>query len=279
MMKSVEDIISAAHQHGFGHLAAEVAQNARRTLLLRPSKSAPLAAGMSKFGGCPDLPDGISWPESGPENEALGTSYPQFQYEPGPMRFVAQINLAELPFVPDGIKLPSNGLIYFFAAVQKIDFPNTGCFGKDWSVFSSNCYGKLVRVTPPFPSLNFIDASRFADLGVDDNIGIMLPEHRMEFHEDWIPDYEIFYGRGLGASPYTAYFSGRPQHRLGGYANYVQSPIAPSDAADFSMLAQFDTDHSIGLIWAFGGRAFFMGNPMEMRSGNFHKIILFTQCS
>ncbi|MDB6134736.1 MAG: hypothetical protein JWM59_2979 [Verrucomicrobiales bacterium] len=275
-MKSVEDIINAAHQHGFGHLAAEVAQSARRTLLLRPSKDVAPAVGTSKFGGCPDLPDGIVWPESGPENEELGTSYPQYQYEPGPMRFIAQINLSELPFVPDGLKLPSSGLIYFFAAVQKIDFPLTGCFGEDWHVFSSSDHEKLVRASPPIPSLKFIEASRFADLGVDENTGIVLPEHRMEFHEDWIPDHKILYGCGLGAGPYTAYFRGCPQHRLGGYPNHIQSPV---DAADFSMLAQFDTDHSIGLIWAFGGRAFFMGNSMEIELGNFHKIILITQCS
>lgn len=57
-----------------------------------------IAVGASKFGGLPDLPDGLSWPSN--ENGALS--------------FVAQINFAEASKFDIDSLLPKSGMLYLF---------------------------------------------------------------------------------------------------------------------------------------------------------------------
>jgi len=57
-----------------------------------------IAVGVSKFGGSPDLPDGLSWPSN--ENGALS--------------FVAQINFAEASKFDIDSLLPKSGMLYLF---------------------------------------------------------------------------------------------------------------------------------------------------------------------
>ncbi|WP_107785368.1 YwqG family protein [Campylobacter concisus] len=57
-----------------------------------------IAVGASKFGGSPDLPDGLSWPSN--ENGALS--------------FVAQINFAEASKFDIDSLLPKSGMLYLF---------------------------------------------------------------------------------------------------------------------------------------------------------------------
>lgn len=66
-----------------------------------PPSAAPAAAG-SYFGGTPRLPPGMAWPT------ATGGRM---------LHFLAQIDLAELPALPDGVPLPATGTLFFFATV------------------------------------------------------------------------------------------------------------------------------------------------------------------
>jgi hypothetical protein len=54
--------------------------------------------GASRFGGQPDLPGGVAWPAC----------------DAGPIPFVAQVNLSELPSSPGRELLPERGILYFF---------------------------------------------------------------------------------------------------------------------------------------------------------------------
>ncbi|MCA9614302.1 MAG: DUF1963 domain-containing protein, partial [Myxococcales bacterium] len=67
---------------------------ARPCVALRNANARLAAAGRTRLGGQPDLPEGLAWPES-PE---------------GPMTFLAQIDLAAVA-APD---LPREGLLSFF---------------------------------------------------------------------------------------------------------------------------------------------------------------------
>lgn len=61
-----------------------------------------LPVGVSRYGGCPDLPTGVTWPTDGK----------------APLMFVAQFALAEVgPFDVDG-RLPRDGLLSFFVDEQ-----------------------------------------------------------------------------------------------------------------------------------------------------------------
>jgi hypothetical protein len=71
--------------------------------IARPSveivtESAPIDVGRSKLGGSPDVPPGFAWPHHGL----------------GPYRFLAQVNLADVPRGPHG--LAADGMLSFFYA-------------------------------------------------------------------------------------------------------------------------------------------------------------------
>lgn len=64
------------------------------------------AIGASRFGGSPDVPVGFDWPTwRNPELEAEQM-----------LAFVAQLNMADLPDVPERSLLPEQGLLSFFYA-------------------------------------------------------------------------------------------------------------------------------------------------------------------
>lgn len=71
---------------------------------------------VSRFGGMPDLPDGMAWPT----------------WKGIPQSFVAQINLAELPDFLDRSLLPAGGVLYFFYDSSReadgYDPEEAGCF-------------------------------------------------------------------------------------------------------------------------------------------------------
>lgn len=80
----------------------------------------PLAldANMSRVGGVPDLPIGMPWP-AGPNN---GT----------PLRYIARIDLAEVPNCDQRTLLPKDGVLHFFAAGEWEWAPAQGG-PSDWS--------------------------------------------------------------------------------------------------------------------------------------------------
>ncbi|MDN3203976.1 YwqG family protein [Algoriphagus sediminis] len=59
--------------------------------------------GVSRFGGTPDLPEGLNWPT----------------FEDNPMVFLAQINLSEIEKLDLDKELPNSGMIYFFVHFNK----------------------------------------------------------------------------------------------------------------------------------------------------------------
>lgn len=67
------------------------------SLMLTPCGTTPAPLGASRAGGRPDLPPGLTWPQT-----RHGT----------PLAFAAQINLAALP--PHPLDLPASGHLYFF---------------------------------------------------------------------------------------------------------------------------------------------------------------------
>jgi len=73
---------------------------ARPTIALIPrrSKDEQLGIGEGKFGGCPDLPEGMDWPT----------------WKKQPLCFLAQLNLAEIRSTVTARELPEHGLLSFF---------------------------------------------------------------------------------------------------------------------------------------------------------------------
>jgi hypothetical protein len=75
-----------------------------------------LPLGASRLNGRPDVPAGFAWPRwPGPTNPADGPP------GPGALSFLAQINLAELPRLPNRL-LPPDGWLLFFADLHRSAF-------------------------------------------------------------------------------------------------------------------------------------------------------------
>ena len=78
----------------------ELCKLVRQSYLLRrdPKDTTSEDPFVSRFGGRPDLPIELPWP----------------QWKTKPLSFVAQINLAELPEIPNRDLLPKKGMLYYF---------------------------------------------------------------------------------------------------------------------------------------------------------------------
>lgn len=78
---------------------------------IKARKSERILFCASKWWGDPDMPENMEYPAVQVEEEGETYEYP--------LTFVCQINCEELiPFDPDG-KLPHEGMLYFFAAMDK----------------------------------------------------------------------------------------------------------------------------------------------------------------
>ena len=67
---------------------------------LRSSTKSVSETGISRLGGVPDLPKGMSWPTAFSDQK--------------PLLFLGQINLAEIHPFDANHELPSDGMLYFF---------------------------------------------------------------------------------------------------------------------------------------------------------------------
>ncbi|KAB7707181.1 DUF1963 domain-containing protein [Bacillus aerolatus] len=86
-------------KHGLGHAKQEIMDSVYECVTITPEAAAFLPAGTSKFGGAPDLPESLAYPE----------------YKNIPLNFIGQVNLAELAALAfDGNPLPQEGILYFF---------------------------------------------------------------------------------------------------------------------------------------------------------------------
>lgn len=94
------DLEGLIREHGLEAHRDAIVAAARPAIYLRLGEAGQGAAGQSRIGGIPDLPDSLPWPT----DPLLGR----------PLAFLLQINLAEPPAFPDN-PLPAGGMLYLFA--------------------------------------------------------------------------------------------------------------------------------------------------------------------
>ena len=77
---------------------------------IKTEPSEDVLYGESKWWGFPDLPDGLDWPTVQADDDG--------ELFDDPLTFICQIKCSELaPFDPEG-RLPHEGMLYFFAALD-----------------------------------------------------------------------------------------------------------------------------------------------------------------
>lgn len=239
----------------------------RPTLLLLPASE----PAFSKLGGDPELPAGASWPRG----------------DYGPLVFVAQIELGDVPGTTAIDWLPREGRVYVF--------------------YDPEAHGtaKVVRLIystePPGPPARLSDGKR------------AYGERRVAFFErtsapnlEWLDvqndgdlDFEALEGRvaPLASAPPND----EPQHRVGGYPNEIQDECMrlsceylarglperdyseeTPDAIDrasrqWRMLLQVDSDPDLKMNFGDGGRLYIFVREQHARRADFSKAIALWQ--
>ena len=269
----------------------------RRSVRIRPLAS-PVNDQGSRFGGLPYAPRGFEWPISSPRDERHDLpAYEKTQYIPGPLRFLCQVNLAELPFTPDALNLPEDGILLFFAAIQKVDYPETDCTGEDWSVlYVSSDDGALA--SPPPLSSAFVHSLDNDTATPTRNGSIVLPCRAMAMSEFWQIDQDLLIGhpelqlqngavsaRLEQVSKKLGQLWEMPLHLFGGYAENRQSPVLSTAASwrersletsRFEQLLQIDSDDALEMEWYGHGRGYFIAN-LKDEHPYFEETVLVTQ--
>lgn len=207
----------------------------------------------SKLGGCPYL-------------ENIG------QYPIGengkPMMFLAQINLAEMPPLPD---FPQEGLIQFYVE-------NDDCYGLDGvsvtkyipkyktdetALVSENPYSSDYEENLPFSDdckISFVQEEVF--------IGTECPEFQDKFGDVSEEERDALYD-----------LCDASDSRVGGYPYFVQSaPAYYEDSSEYVLLLQLDVDDTSGLMFGDSGNCNFIISREDLLARDFSGVEYDWQC-
>lgn len=269
---------------------APLAKNAIQ-ITLDEQEDDDLPIGVSKFGGCPDLPEGVEW------FRTVETDIP--------MSFIAQVNFAEAAPFDLEQKLPRKGMLYFFYDISPDGMP-WGFDPKDadgWKVlFYDGDSAALSRREAP------------EDLEEDDN-GTIFGAARMCFEavmelpsteSDLTNDVELPDDDDL-QEQYWDWLdekSEEPSNKLLGHADCVQSGMEleceyvtnqiycgnpegyqtakarglDKNAARWNLLLQVESNEALGMMWGDMGRLYLWITNEDLAARKFENCWLILQC-
>lgn len=228
-----------------------------------------ITVGASKFGGRPDLPKGISWP-----NFSINKPY----------SFIGQINLGDLQLPTNGV-LPEYGIIYFFLATENLFSMTEDIYNEqNAKVFYEKEVAELERVDFPLnlsPDLIYKACeleynNEFnippAEYSVLKDIGISLEAQESfvrycNFHRDFLGKYNIV----------DNFFN-----KLLGYPNQIQGDLQlqcdEKFPLDWVLLLQVDSDYEkTNMMWGDCGRLYFMIKQQDLIDGRFQNCFVIYQ--
>ncbi|MDQ0361347.1 YwqG family protein [Breznakia pachnodae] len=207
----------------------------------------------SKCGGCPYLENMNDYP--------IGANKK-------PMMFLAQLNLEEMPSLPN---FPSKGLLQFY-------IEDNDCLGYD-----DKC---TVRYIPEYKksTLQAISRNPYEDQYVGhtpfNHEGKMIFTQREmlistecdTFHDrffdkvskdEWNALYDVCYAEGS---------------RVNGYPLFVQSPPEYYDENKYDLLLQLDVDDTCGIMFGDSGNCTFIISKEDLINLNFENVYYDWQC-
>jgi uncharacterized protein YwqG len=240
---------------------------------------ADIPVGASKFGGLPDLPSLLRWPE----------------WQERPLPFLAQIRLSDIAPLDYANELPHSGMLYFFFDEEALEtYPPTR---ESWHVIYAN--------------------SNFAypqHLPVSSEELRIYPTCSLEFSNRLtLPPFESRYLENLGLS-YNAFERNAPpeqrkeadayieleqqleafyenetlHHQLLGHPFQIQGDLLwecqqdtgyAGDPTDWRLLLQIDTDDDAGVMWGDVGILYFYIPQQALAARDFSQVHLIMQCS
>jgi uncharacterized protein YwqG len=234
---------------------------------LRPAPGRPVAAGGTRIGGPVWLPEGEAWPA-----DARGV----------PLEFVAQVDFAELPPLPD---FPTSGLLQFFVGRDdlfgaELDDPEQGSARVLWR--PSGVEGGSPH---PQPALGKDDSHpwqrddvRAAGLPLTGTAAVHRPAgsdwHFEERLEGQLrrPGIEEIYGMMEEADTPEV-------HHVGGHPVFTQSDFRePGKYDDYDRtLLRLTSDRN--LIWGDCGEAVFLARRRDLLARDFSSAIFYWDCT
>lgn len=268
-------IAAAMQQSGLQQLSSSLDQLILPSIRLstNPSYETAIQPGQSKFGGMPDLPPNVAWPEM---NGA-------------PMEFIAQIQLADAHAVDASKPLPAQGLLSFFYDASQQTF---GADPKDRNGLKTLYFDQpasaLKRTDLP-TSLPAQGRSRVCSVGFSEELTLALQPKLEIASLQWSETDQQHYDAALqqltGAQTH-------PIHRLLGHPDTIQDDMriecqlaangvadpgsAPDKVAqlatganDWILLLQVDSDPNVGMNWANSGMLYFWIRRDDLASKRF----------
>ncbi len=245
-------------------------------VIATPTPDSVIPLGASRLGGLPDLPPEDVWP-------AMNGA---------PMSFVGQIRLQDAHSVDGGSALPAAGVLSFFydAAQQTYGSDPHDCAGFSVLYFDAAAQARLVHQSAWPAALPA--AARFSPSAVTFAPELTYAQDlQAEFPERQITsqDQEHF---EAALARLTSTTSTAPHHRLLGHpdtiqddmrqqcqlaANGIADPSADpqrvatllSDANDWRLLLQVDSDARAGMRWASAGMLYFWIRQQDLVSARF----------
>ena len=291
-MKTLDELRDEMSERGldayFDALAPLAKNSIQITLDVQDDDDLPI--GISKFGGCPDLPAGVEW----------------FRTEADtPMSFVAQINFAEAAPFDLERKLPKQGMLYFFYDCSPDGMP--------WGFDPEDADGWKVYFHDGDPTV--LSRREIPDDLEEDDNGMIFDAARMCFEAAMelpspesdltnnldLPDEEDLQDR------YWEWMENQEDeliNKLLGHADTVQSgmeleceyvtnkincgtpegyAIAKSKGLDknasrWNLLMQVDSNEDIGMMWGDMGRLYLWITDEDLAARNFENTWLILQC-
>lgn len=206
----------------------------------------------SKLGGCPYLEDIEQYP--------IGQNGK-------PMMFFVQINLAQMPPLPD---FPQEGLLQFYVEADDCYGLDAPCVVKYIPTYTTN-ESALVTKNPYSDdyeeNLPFTDDCKITFARQEVFIGTDCPEYLEKF--DNVSEEEsdaLFDLCDAGDS------------RVGGYPYFVQFAPAYYNSEEYVLLLQLDIDDTSGLMFGDSGNCNFLISREELLEKNFSRVEYDWQC-
>jgi len=261
------DIQAILEERGLQRVARELAACAKPCIRLRACgrKEGPV----TRLGGRPNLPGELKWPQ--PEGQTLA--------------FVAQVDLAALPAVPD-IGLPESGALYFFWEGFDEGIWAVGYSARSLTEFPPREFPEDLELRLPIVELG----SPVVEPTMPDRADQML--WKLGLSEEEIDVYDEF-KREWGEERYGA----TGIHCLGGYPDLIQDSdpkveahlaangldSIPEDEADatldWRLLFQVDSELDADISWGDAGKLYFMIHKDDLRKRQFSETWLVMQSS
>lgn len=222
---------------------------------------AALPLGASRFGGVPDLPPGVGWPER----------------DGVPMELVAQLRLADVADLDPARRLPPRGSLLFFYNAQWTTFDQDQDHRSCAVIFHDGPDEALVRATPPrvqfqsefsdtpqdAPRIHGVASLRFeATATVPGGVSPFIAAPLSDFWQD-------FHAYHLGGE------AGK-EHRLLGYVDAQDYVDAHAHGTEDQLLLQVDSDDAADFQWGDCDRLYFLMTKAELAARDFSKVRIYS---